>query len=86
MADALQILPLNGLPEIRPGDDLAGLILSASALHGPQLQTGDVIVVAQKAVSKAEGRLVQLDSVTPSPFALAYAKTFDKDPRHVEVV
>jgi len=86
MADALQIFPLHGLPEIRLGDDLAGLILAAASDRGPQLEGGDVLVVAQKAVSKAEGRLVQLSSVTPSPFAVSYAKTFDKDPRHVEVV
>jgi coenzyme F420-0:L-glutamate ligase/coenzyme F420-1:gamma-L-glutamate ligase len=86
MAEALQILPLHGLPEIRPGDDLAGLLLAAAAQRGPRIETGDIVVVAQKAVSKAEGRLVRLSTVTPSPFAVAYAETFDKDPRHVEVV
>jgi coenzyme F420-0:L-glutamate ligase/coenzyme F420-1:gamma-L-glutamate ligase len=86
MAEALQILPLHGLPEIRPGDDLAGLLLAAAVQRGPRIETGDIVVVAQKAVSKAEGRLVRLSTVTPSPFAVAYAETFDKDPRHVEVV
>ncbi len=86
MAGALQILPMNGLPEVRPGADLAGMILDAAAKHGPAIEDGDVLVVAQKAVSKAEGRLVRLADVTPSPFAVAYAQTFDKDPRHVEVV
>jgi coenzyme F420-0:L-glutamate ligase/coenzyme F420-1:gamma-L-glutamate ligase len=86
MADALQILPLKGLPEVRPGDDLPAMILQATGEHGPQIEDGDVVVVAQKVVSKAEGRLVPLAEVTPSPFAVAYAQTFDKDPRHVEVV
>jgi coenzyme F420-0:L-glutamate ligase/coenzyme F420-1:gamma-L-glutamate ligase len=86
MADALQIIPLHGLPEVRPGEDLAGLILAASAEHGPAIEDRDVLVIAQKVVSKAEGRLVRLADVTPSPFAIAYAKTYDKDPRHVEVV
>ncbi len=86
MAGALQILPVNGLPEVRPGADLAGMILQATAEHGPAIEDGDVLVVAQKAVSKAEGRLVRLGDVTPSPFAVSYAQTFDKDPRHVEVV
>jgi coenzyme F420-0:L-glutamate ligase / coenzyme F420-1:gamma-L-glutamate ligase len=86
MVDSLQIFPLRGIPEVRPGDDLTGLILAASAENGPVIEEHDVLVVAQKAVSKAEGRLVSLASVTPSPFAVAYAKTFDKDPRHVEVV
>jgi coenzyme F420-0:L-glutamate ligase/coenzyme F420-1:gamma-L-glutamate ligase len=84
--DALQIFPLHGLPEIRPGDNLAEIILSAPMENGPRLESGDVLVVAQKVVSKAEGRLVALESVTPSPFAIEYAKTYDKDPRHVEVV
>ncbi len=86
MAGALQILPVNGLPEVRPGADLAGMILQATAERGPAIEDGDVLVVAQKAVSKAEGRLVRLGDVTPSPFAVSYAQTFDKDPRHVEVV
>jgi coenzyme F420-0:L-glutamate ligase / coenzyme F420-1:gamma-L-glutamate ligase len=86
MADALQIYPLRGLPEIRPGEDLAELIVTASIEKGPELATGDIVVVAQKAVSKAEGRLVALSSITPSPFAIDYAQTFDKDARHVEVV
>jgi coenzyme F420-0:L-glutamate ligase / coenzyme F420-1:gamma-L-glutamate ligase len=86
MTNALQIYPLRGLPEIRPGADLAGLIIAASIETGPQLETGDVVVVAQKAVSKAEGRLIALSSVTPSPFAIDYAQAFEKDARHVEVV
>lgn len=86
MTSGIQILPLHGIPEVRPGDDLVELILKASSENGPPIEDGDVVVVAQKAVSKAEGRLVALSSVSPSPFAIAYAKTYDKDPRHVEVV
>jgi coenzyme F420-0:L-glutamate ligase/coenzyme F420-1:gamma-L-glutamate ligase len=86
MAGALQILPLNGLPEVRPGANLGAMIVEASAEQGPSIEDRDVLVVAQKVVSKAEGRLVPLVEVTPSPFAVAYAQTFDKDPRHVEVV
>jgi len=85
MADAIQVLPVRGLPEVHPGDDLTGLILSATE-GGERLEDGDVLVVAQKVVSKTEGQLVPLETVNPSPFALAYARTFDKDARHVEVV
>jgi coenzyme F420-0:L-glutamate ligase/coenzyme F420-1:gamma-L-glutamate ligase len=67
-----------------PGDDLAALI--AAAVAPTPLQTGDVVVVTQKVVSKAEGRLVALATITPSPFAQAIAAAHGKDPRHVEVV
>jgi coenzyme F420-0:L-glutamate ligase/coenzyme F420-1:gamma-L-glutamate ligase len=83
--EGLRILPLRGIPEVRPGADLCALILDSAAAAGG-LQDGDVLVIAQKAVSKAEGRLVALASVTPSEFASDYARTFAKDPRHVEVV
>jgi len=85
MDDGLQILPLRGLPEIRPGADLPELILRSAEASGG-LEDGDILVVAQKAVSKAEGQLVALASVTPSAFAAEYARTFGKDARHVEVV
>lgn len=82
----IQILPLHRIPEIHPGDDLASLIVKATNDEIDGLLDGDVLVVAQKVVSKAEGRLVPLSSVTPSAFALEYAETYNKDPRHVEVV
>jgi coenzyme F420-0:L-glutamate ligase/coenzyme F420-1:gamma-L-glutamate ligase len=62
--DGLQILPVGGLPEIRPGDDLAGMIIDACR-QGPGLQDRDVLVVSQKVVSKAEGRLIEVDPVDP---------------------
>ncbi len=76
----LRLRPLEGLPEIGPGDDLPGL-LAAAAPPGP-----GVLVVAQKVVSKAEGRLVALSAVEPSPRARELAARADKDPRHVQVV
>ena len=57
----IELIPVRGLPEIRAGDDLAALICEHS-----ELRAGDVVVVAQKAVSKAEGRLVRLDELEPS--------------------
>jgi len=81
----LTIWGLPGLPEIRAGDDLAALIAAALAA-GPSLADGDVVVVTQKVVSKAEGRLLDLATVEPSAFARQFAAAYGKDPRHVEVV
>jgi coenzyme F420-0:L-glutamate ligase / coenzyme F420-1:gamma-L-glutamate ligase len=86
MSDGLEVRAVRGMPEIHPGDDLAKFLLEAISGSGLALQNGDVLVVAQKVVSKAEGRLVPLDSVTPSQFAIEYARRYEKDARHVEVV
>jgi len=77
----LELYALPGLPEIRPGDDLAAL-LAASA----DLRSSDVVAIAHKVVSKAEGRIVRLADVTPSERALRLAQEHGKDPRHLEVV
>lgn len=74
---------LDGLPEIRQGDDLAALISSAA---DAELRAGDILVVAHKAVSKAEGRVRNLASVEPGPDANDLAHQLGKDPRHVQVV
>lgn len=78
----LGIIPLAGLPEIRPGDDLSALLAANLA----ELQAGDILVVAQKIVSKAEGRFVTLSEVVPSPEAEALALRVSKDARLVELV
>ena len=77
----VRVIPLQGIPEIEEGDDLAGLLLVAAEQAGGFVDA-DVLVVAQKAVSKAEGRIVRLDEVEPSAQALELAD--DRDPRHVE--
>jgi coenzyme F420-0:L-glutamate ligase/coenzyme F420-1:gamma-L-glutamate ligase len=79
----LEAWPLPGLPEVRPGDDLAALIATAA---GGALRPGDVLVVAHKVVSKAEGALVALDGIVASERARELADGTDKDPRHVQVV
>ena len=79
----LEAWPLQGLPEVRPGDDLAALIATAA---GGALRPGDVLVVAHKVVSKAEGALVALDGIVASERARELADGTDKDPRHVQVV
>jgi coenzyme F420-0:L-glutamate ligase / coenzyme F420-1:gamma-L-glutamate ligase len=78
-----RVLPLEGIPEIEAGDDLAALLADAAARAGG-LEDADVVVVAQKAVSKAEGRVVRLDELEPSARALELAG--DRDPRHVEAI
>jgi coenzyme F420-0:L-glutamate ligase / coenzyme F420-1:gamma-L-glutamate ligase len=82
----LSIIPVHGIPEVRPKDDLVGLMQSALAAAGEALRDGDVLVIAQKIVSKSEGRLVRLSEVVPSERALAMAKEAGKDPRQLEVV
>jgi len=82
----MQIFGLSGIPLVRPGDRIADQIVKAARKEGVQIQNRDVVVVAQKIVSKAEGREVALKSVTPSSFSKAVSKITGKDPRHVEVI
>ena len=77
---------VRGLPMVKAGDDLATMILSALDGHGLALHDGDIIAVAQKIVSKAEGRLIDLDSVAPSQRAQQLAVEADKDPRLTELI
>jgi coenzyme F420-0:L-glutamate ligase/coenzyme F420-1:gamma-L-glutamate ligase len=96
----IRIIPVPGLPEVQPGLDLATTIvgaLEAARAGQPEwrgeepagrtgLEAGDVLVVTSKVVSKAEGRLVELEGVVPSALAAQWAAQHDKDARHVEVV
>ena len=82
----MTVIALAGIPEIRPGDDLALAIADAVAANGETLADGDIVVVAQKIVSKAEGRYVDLVDVTPSDEALGLAGKVDKDARLVELI
>jgi coenzyme F420-0:L-glutamate ligase/coenzyme F420-1:gamma-L-glutamate ligase len=77
---------LPGLPLVQPGDDLVVMILEGLERAALDLQNGDVLVVSQKIVSKAEARLVNLDDIDPSPEAFLLAKETKKDPRLVEVI
>ena len=83
---ALEVIGLAGVPLIKAGDDLVELIASAIERSGVALRASDVLVVAQKIVSKAEGRVVDLATVEPSARALKLAAEIDKDPRLVEVI
>jgi coenzyme F420-0:L-glutamate ligase/coenzyme F420-1:gamma-L-glutamate ligase len=82
----LHIFAVPGIPEVTRGADLAALIAGAAAGSSRPVEPGDVLVIAQKIVSKAEGAVVRLDEVTPSPMAQRWAADNGKDPRMVEVI
>jgi coenzyme F420-0:L-glutamate ligase/coenzyme F420-1:gamma-L-glutamate ligase len=82
----LHIFAVPGIPDVTPDTDLGALIAQA-VMHGDRaIEPGDVFVVAQKIVSKAEGALVRLDEVVPSPLAEQWAAAHGKDPRIIEVI
>lgn len=86
MPSEIRVVGLDGIPEVRPGDDVVEMIVQALAASSVELLEGDVLVVTHKIVSKAEGRLVDLETVEPSALALKWAEAWDKDARQVEVV
>jgi coenzyme F420-0:L-glutamate ligase/coenzyme F420-1:gamma-L-glutamate ligase len=86
MPSPLSLIPITGVKLVEPGDDIARLASDAIRANGIVPQRRDVVVVAQKIVSKAEGRYVDLATVTPSPRAAALAAELDKDARLVEVI
>jgi coenzyme F420-0:L-glutamate ligase/coenzyme F420-1:gamma-L-glutamate ligase len=82
----LTVNPLQNMPLIHPGDDLAGILIDSIRENGFHLIEGDILVLAQKIVSKAENRLVNLTSVEPSPAAVELGRKTDKDARLVELM
>jgi coenzyme F420-0:L-glutamate ligase/coenzyme F420-1:gamma-L-glutamate ligase len=82
----LAVIAINGLPEIRPGDDLATLIRAAARAQRTGIKSGDIVVIAQKIVSKSEGRIVHLADVEPGERARQMASESGKDARQLEVV
>lgn len=84
--NAVVILPVKGIPELHPGDDLHTLLGAALASSIGELQDGDVVAVTHKVVSKSEGQMVDLATVKPSDFAREWAAAWGKDARQVEVV
>ncbi len=82
----LTVTAVNGLPEVRPGDDLAMLILGAARAQREAIRDGDIVVIAQKIVSKSEGRIVHLPDVVPGDRAREMAAESGKDARQIEVV
>jgi coenzyme F420-0:L-glutamate ligase/coenzyme F420-1:gamma-L-glutamate ligase len=86
MLNGFSMIPIPGVPMVREGDDLTELVYDAIDRADVILQDGDIVCVAQKIVSKAEGRLVALSSVTPSERAVELAAETDKDPRLVQLI
>jgi len=86
MPPRYEVIGVEGLPEFRQGDDVAALIADAARRQRTALGPRDLVVVSQKIVSKAEGRLVRLSEVIPSPRAQALAEEIGRDPRLVEVI
>ncbi len=82
----ISLTAIEGIPMVKAGDDLAALIAGRLDDTGFRLEPGDILVVCQKVVSKAEGRVVDLKDFEPSEFARSYAKRWEKDPRAVEIV
>ena len=85
-SNSITLIPITGIPEIDVGDDLAKIVSDAASAGGLSIEDGDVLVIAQKIVSKSEGRIVDLSGVTPSDFAQTLSKEVSKDPRLVEVI
>src|SRR6266436_4541717 len=79
-----EVIGVEGISEVRPGDDIARMIVEAAARQATPVTSGDLLVIGQKIVSKAEGRLVKLADVQPSAIALAMAPGLAKDPRRSE--
>lgn len=86
MVKRVGVFGLEGIPLVKTGDDLPSLIVEAAESNGVEIEDGDVIVVAQKIVSKAEGRVIRLDLVEPSKKALKIAGETGRDSRIVELV
>ncbi|MCC7372541.1 MAG: coenzyme F420-0:L-glutamate ligase [Chloroflexi bacterium] len=85
MSDDIRIIPVRGVGEVRPGDNVAAILAEAFQAQGQQFETGDIVVVTQKIVSKAEGRIVDLRTVTPSEEALELSRINGRDARQIEV-
>jgi coenzyme F420-0:L-glutamate ligase/coenzyme F420-1:gamma-L-glutamate ligase len=84
--NSVSIIPVIGIPEIQPGDNLVRVVIEATRKNNISIISGDIIVFAQKIVSKSEGRMVKLSDVSPSSFAISLGKTLHKDPRIMEVI
>ena len=83
---SLTITPLQNIPLIRQGDNLADILVDSLRAAGTPLENDDILVIAQKIISKSEGRMVNLASVTPSAQAIELAQKAEKDPRAVELM
>ncbi len=86
MPPQLSVIGIEGMPEAQPGDDLAGQIIEAARAQETPVTTGDVLVVTQKIVSKAEGRVISIEGIEASPLAVSITEGHRRDPRHTELI
>ena len=86
MPPRYEVIGIEGIGEVRPGDDIARIVLDAAARQRTPVAGGDVLVLSQKIVSKSEGRLLNLTEVTPSTMATTFAAELGRDPRLIEVI
>ena len=86
MPPEVRVIGVQGMPEIKPGDDLASLLIDAAQEQGTPIEAGDVVVVTQKVVSKAESRVMSFKDIEPSALALTITEGHRRDPRHTEMV
>ena len=86
MPPEVRVIGVEGMPEVQPGDDLAEQLMDAAERQGTSIEGGDIIVVTQKIVSKAEGRVVSIEGIEASPLALAITEGHRRDPRHTELI
>ena len=86
MPSELRIIGVQGMPEVKPGDDLAEFLMDAAQRQGTPIEAGDVVVVTQKVVSKAEDRVIGFEGIEPSPLAVTITEGYRRDPRHTEIV
>ena len=86
MPPEVRVIGVQGMPEIKAGDDLASQLMDAAEHQGTPIEAGDVVVVTQKAVSKAEGRVITFQGIEPSALALTITEGHRRDPRHTEVI
>ena len=86
MTPEIRVIGIVGIPEIKAGDDLANLIVQAAQHQNLLIEHNDILVVTQKIVSKAEGRVVRLEDIQPSLIAIQLSEGHHRDPRHTEVI
>ena len=86
MPNEVRVIGVEGMPELVPGDDLAGLMMDAASSQGTPIEEGDILVVTQKVVSKIEGKVVSYEEVEASPLAITITEGHRRDPRHTEMI
>jgi coenzyme F420-0:L-glutamate ligase/coenzyme F420-1:gamma-L-glutamate ligase len=86
MPPRYEVIGIEGIGEVRPGDDVVRLVLAAASRQRTPVAGGDVLVLSQKIISKSEGRLLRLTDVTPSTMATTFATELGRDPRLIEVI